>query len=91
MAVAEKSSNPEALRRVFQGERAEPTESGVELFLAMNRSTPPDILEVLSQSHFDHVRVHVADNPNTPASARVRLETDPHPGVRQTARIWDGR
>jgi hypothetical protein len=91
MSVAEHSSNPEALRHVFQGERAGTTDSGVQLFLGMNHSTPPDILDVLSQSHYDHVRVHVAANPNTPASARRRLESDPHPGVRQAARIWGDR
>jgi hypothetical protein len=91
MVVAEHSSNPNALRRVFQGERAGSTDSGVQLFLAMNHATPADILEVLSQSHFDHVRVQVAGNPNTPTSVRRRLETDPHPEVRQVARIWDGR
>lgn len=94
IVVADRSSNPDVLRRVFEGERLGPGHSGVQLFLAMNRATPPDILEVLSQSHFDHVRVHVASNPHTPAAARLRLETDPHSAVRQAASLgrlqWPG-
>ena len=85
--VADRSSNPDALRRVFQSERLGPRDSGVQLFLAMNRATPPDILEVLSRSHFDHVRAHVASNPHTPVAARKRMETDAHPAVRQAARL----
>lgn len=87
IVVADRSSNPDALRRVFRRERLGPGDSGVQLFLAMNRATPPDILEVLSQSHFDHVRAHVASNPHTPAAARKRLETDAHPAVRRAASL----
>lgn len=48
MAVAEHSSNPYALRHVFEQNRFGPHRRGVELFLAQNRSTPQDVRDELT-------------------------------------------
>lgn len=52
--------------------------------VAMNPSTPADVLARMSTDSDDNVRYHVAKNPNTPASALARMSGDPDEYVRRS-------
>lgn len=85
MAFAERTSDPELLRDLYNRQGVGESGSGVQLFLADNRATPADVLDALSRSSFAHVRAHVALNGNISAATRERLAADPNPKVRSFA------
>lgn len=85
MSIAESSSTPVSeLRFLFENAKEE-NNSGISLFLAQNRKSPPDILEGLSELPFGHVRVFVAKHPNTPTSVVEKMLSDDNECVRKFA------
>jgi len=84
LAVAERSSNPDTLQRLFEQSRTGEADSfGVPLFLAQNPNTPPEILVELAKHPHPAVRVQVAQHPKTPKEIVYSLRNDCAPFVRE--------
>ena len=86
LAVAERSSNPATLHRLFNDSRAGKADSfGVPLFLAQNPNVPPDILVELAKHEHTAVRAQVAQNPQTPEEVVASLRHESASVVRNLA------
>ena len=87
LAVAERASNPETLRWVYEkAAKGEADAFGVPLFLAQNPNTPASILERLSKHEHSSVRIFVARHPNTSLSVVTSMSNDCDPEIRKEAR-----
>ena len=62
---------------------AELDDPAVDVALAENRRTPPDVLVRLAAEPFQAIRINVANNPNTPPETLTHLAADPREHVRR--------
>jgi len=74
VAVAERASDQDALRRVYEEiSRGGANSAGQAVFLAQNPNTPSDVLTKLSKHEHPTVRRFVAIHPNTPQQIKDEL------------------
>lgn len=86
LSVAERSSNPQTLRRLLDDANTGRADSfGIPLMLAQNRNAPPEILAELAKHKDTAIRAQVAQNPQTPLDVVGCLRLDSASIVRELA------